>query len=62
LSFVIGNALAKQASAPLSAPLGSAKGNGREPKTCSGQVFSYKLGLSMMCMYLSMWMHAHIYS
>jgi len=26
------------------AQLGSAKANGREPKTCQGRVFNYKLG------------------
>ncbi len=25
-------------------PAGSVKANGREPKTCLGQVFNYKLG------------------
>ncbi len=41
---------------------GSTKANGREPKTCLARVFNNKLGCFKMCMYLSMLMHAHIYS
>ncbi len=35
---------AKHISLLENAVLGSAKANGREPKTCLGRVFSYKLG------------------
>ncbi len=42
---------------------GSTKANGREPKTCLGQVSTISLAVSMMWMYASMLMHAaHIYS
>jgi hypothetical protein len=41
---------------------GSAKANGREPKTGLDRVSTLSLAVLMMCMYLSMQMHAHIYS
>jgi hypothetical protein len=41
---------------------GSMKASRREPETCLGRVFNYKLGCFDDVHVLIMWMHTHMYS